>query len=513
MRVFAATNDRRLIAIDGTNGNRCSDFGVNGEVVIPVDRPLLDYGEVQISSAPAIVGDVVIVGSAISDNQRVAAPAGTVHAFDARTGVLRWTFDPIPRSFDPIASPTWQGDSAANTGHANVWGLISADPATDLVFLATSSPSADFYGGTRLGNNLYANSIVALRARTAERVRHFQIVRHDLWDYDLPAGPSFVSVERDGRQIDALVQPTKMGFLFDFDRATGTPLFPIEDRPVPKSDVPGELAAPTQPIPNLPPPLAIQRVTPDEAWGVAWFDRRECRERFASARGAGLYTPPSERGTLLAPFTGGGTNWGGISIDPNRRLAIAKVNNLVHQITLVPADKLNAARDAEADAETSRQRGAPFGMKREAMLSSLGLPCNRPPWGTLSAVDLQTGRLLWQRPLGNTRKLAPLGIRLETGTPNLGGSLVTAGGLIFIGATMNERLRAFDVETGAELWAAELPAAGSATPMTYAVSGRQFVVITAGGHPDLDPLGESLVALFTNMVGCSVTARPSRRIC
>jgi quinoprotein glucose dehydrogenase len=500
-RLFMATTDRRLIAIDAATGQPCVGFGIDGQVAVALDRPELREAELQFASAPVVVGDVLVVGSASGDNGRAFGPSGAVRAFDARTGAPRWSFDPVPRQFDPVATPTWEDGSAERTGQANVWAPITVDAARDLVFLPTSSPSPDFYGGLRKGDNLYANSIVALRGSTGERVWHFQTVHHDLWDYDVPSGPTLLEFRPPGSATDAapvpaLVFATKTGFLFVLDRETGRPLTRVEERTVPASDVPGEQASPTQPWSVGLPTLSPQGITPDDAYGLLGFDRAACRKAIADSRNDGLFTPPTTgAGTLLVPMGAGGANWGGVAIDPRRNRIFVNTNNAVHRVTLLPVEEAARRRQQERDKEISMMRGAPYGMIREVLMSPLGLPCNKPPWGKLAAVDLESGELAWEVVLGNTRKLAPLGLSLELGTPTLGGPLVTDGGLVFIGSTMDDLLRAFDADTGRLLWAGELPGGGHATPMTYAVGGRQYVVIAAGGHPVLgSKIGDSVVA-------------------
>lgn len=495
-RLFMATTDRRVVALDAASGKPCAEFGSNGEVEVSLDRPELEEWELQFTSAPAVVGDVVVVGSASGDNGRAFGPSGSVRAFDARTGAKRWTFDPIPRGFDPVASPTWQGDSASTTGQANVWGSITVDPTRDLVFLPTSSPSPDFYGGLRKGDNLYANSVVAIRGSTGEVVWHFQTIRHDLWDYDVPAGPSLVDFRRDGRAIPALVFATKTGFIFVLDRETGEPVTKVEDRPVPQSDVPGEWTSRTQPFSVGQPTIAPQRVTENDAFGLMIWDRLACRTAIRSAaRNEGLFTPPSTGGTLITPFTGGGANWGGVAVEPKSNRVFVSTSRAVHRVTLLPTDEALRRRADEPGKEISLMRGAPYGMVREPVFSPIGLPCNAPPWGALAAVDIETGEMAWEAPLGNTRKLAPFGMAFAFGTPNFGGPIVTEGGVVFIAATMDNLLRAFDQKTGEELWAGDLPFGGQATPMTYATAGRQYVVIAAGGHPALgNEIGDAVVA-------------------
>lgn len=494
-RVLAATNDARVLALDLQTGKPCADFGEGGEVKIDKGMELVWPGEFQITSAPVVVGDVVVVGSSIGDNRRVVAPHGTVRAFDVRTGAAKWSWDPVMRDpANPETAKNW-GEAYKDVGHANVWAPMSVDSARGLVFLPTSSPSPDFFGGLRPGDNIHANSVVALRGETGELVWSFQTVHHDVWDYDLPAQPTLATIEVDGAKREVVIQPTKMGFVFVLDRDTGVPVFPVEERPVPQGGVAGEVLSPTQPYPTHIPALVPQTISPDDAYGFTPWDRGACRDAIAAARHEGLYTPPSEQGTILFPLTGGGVNWGGITIDPVKQILYANTSRGAHLITLFPAAKFEELDETYPDKEVSQQEGTPWGMIREFMLSPVGLPCNQPPWGVLAAVDLKSGKILWESTLGTTEELAPLSIALHTGTPTLGGSVVTAGGVVFIGATMDKYLRAFDAKTGAEIWQGRLPATGFATPMTYEWQGRQFVVIAAGGHGQLGTApGDSLVA-------------------
>lgn len=495
-RIFMGTVDARLISVDAQNGKLCRDFGNNGAVLIEPSVSLRWPGELQITSAPAIIDDIVITGSAIGDNLRTEAPIGTVHAFNAKTGELLWAFNPVPRKSDDPARATWSGNSADVTGHANVWSTISVDEERDLVFLPTSSPSPDYFGGNRIGDNRYANSVVALDSETGNVAWNFQTVHHDLWDYDVPAQPGLYQVWKDGAAHDVVAQVTKTGLVFVLDRETGEPFLPIEERPVPQGGVTGEVLSPTQPFPVSTPPLVNNTLDPSDAFGITLWDKLACTNAIKSLRAEGLYTPPSEQGTLAYPFTGGGANWGSAAFDPMRNLLIVNMSNVGAFVRLTKKTGDEAmSGEIEDGAEFAPMEGAPYSMQRAPLLSPLGLPCTPPPWGILAAIDLASGEIVWRQTLGTTEDLTPGGVALGLGTPAIGGPIATAGGLIFIGATMDDYLRAFDVETGRELWKGRLPAGGQATPMTYEFEGKQYVVIAAGGHGSAGTrIGDTLVA-------------------
>jgi quinoprotein glucose dehydrogenase len=515
-RIFIATVDARLIALDAAGGAPCPEFGQAGQVDLSRGVDLgayqADTREYGVTSPPVVIGGLVVVGSAIGDNRAATLERGIVRAFDARTGALRWLWDPIPREPADPAFRTWAPGSAARAGAANVWAQLSVDAARDLVFVPTSSPSPDYYGGERRGSNSYADSVVALRGSSGKVVWHYQLVHHNIWDYDLPAQPSLITVRKDGRDIPAVAQATKMGFLFLLHRETGQPIFPVEERPVPPSDVPGEQSWPTQPFPTRPPPLAPTTLSGDDAWGLSPWDRGQCRKLIERYRNDGVFTPSSLEGTIQYPSVIGGTNWGSVAVEPRRGWVVLNMSRLPSVTGLIPRERLAAGRpDLPDDASISQMRGTPYGLFRvPALLSPLGLPCTKPPWGTLLAVDTATGQVQWEVPLGTVRDLAPVPLPLTWGTPNLGGPIVTQGGLVFIGAAMDNYLRAFDLETGKELWRGRLPAGGQATPMSYRLGegGRQFVVIAAGGHGRLGTdIGDSVVAFALPERGAGLLAQ------
>ncbi|MDP1582782.1 MAG: pyrroloquinoline quinone-dependent dehydrogenase [Bradyrhizobium sp.] len=479
-RIFMGTNDARVIALDARTGIPCAGFGTEG--AIKLETGSLDWpGEFQITSAPVVSRGVVIVGSAISDNRRAEAPPGTVRAFDARTGRPRWSFDPLVH-----------GGIVA--GHANVWAPMSVDEDRGLVFLPTSSPSPDFWGGKRPGNNEHANSVVALRAETGELVWSFQTVHHDVWDFDLPAQPTLARIDTGQGMRDVVIQPTKQGLVFVLDRDNGKPVWPVEERAVPQGGADGEQLSPTQPFPTHVPALVPPRISPDDMFGLIPFrDRALCRQRLAAARNEGLYTPPSTQGTVFFPMTGGGVNWGGVAFDPINQLLYVNTSRAAHIVKLIPRSDAEGFR-APADHDFGPQRGAPFAMTRALLASPLGLPCNKPPWGVTMAVDLKAGNILWQSSVGTTEDRAPLGIAFNFGTPLVNGVAITAGGLVFTGA-MDAYLRALDAKSGAELWQGRLPVPGVANPMTYLWKGEQYVAIGAGGHSESGTsIGDSMVA-------------------
>lgn len=491
-RIYLATIDARIVALDAKTGTPCAGFGDNGTVALKrgLHNSPFYAEEYELTSPPAVVNGLIVTGSAVADNVRTNAASGEVRAYDARTGAQRWSWDPVPRDSTDSAWSTWLGAMSHSTGAANAWSVIAADAARDLVFVPTGSASPDYYGGERVGDNRYANSIVALRASTGKVVWSFQTVHHDIWDYDNASPPALVTITHDGKRIDVVLQATKRGDLFVLDRDTGKPVFPVEERPVPKSTIYGERASPTQPFNTVIPPVSPQRFTIDDVWAPTPERREQCLAMIRPLRNEGLFTPPSLEGTLVLPSNAGGAHWGGVAFDPSRQIAIVPVNTIAARVQLIRLDQLDTAaaraNQMRLGDQYTRMHGTPYVMRRN-MVWIDGLPCTPPPWGKLVAIDLKTGAKAWDVPLGDPSTLKPeLAAISKTplGTPNLGGPIITAGGIAFIGAAFDHFLRAFDVETGKELWRGPLPAGARATPMTYESGGRQFVVISVGGSDE-----------------------------
>ncbi|GAB4045332.1 quinoprotein glucose dehydrogenase [Spirosoma litoris] len=492
-RIFVATIDGRLIALDALTGKPIDTFGKAGSVDLRAG-----VGNISVTSPPAIIGNTVVVGSSMGDNQRFNYDRGVVRAYDAVTGALRWSWDPIPRTKGEAGFETWKGPNATQTGAANAWSIISADAERDLVFIPTTSPSPDYYGGERLGKNLYASSIVAIRASTGKVVWSFQTVHHDLWDYDNASQPLLFPFTFNGKTVPAVAAGTKMGFVFILNRETGEPLLPVEERPVPKSTVPGEEAFPTQPFPKTLPALGLQKL---EAWGMTPADKAIAQKRIDGLLYQGIYTPPSLQGSLMTPGNVGGIHWGGMCYDPTSGLLISNVNRMAAVIRLLEREKLAESVKNDQDllrAETGMQSGTPYVLKRSYMFTrdERGIQMQTPPpWGTLAAINLKKGTLEWEVPLGYMMDINKYPEAKQWGSLNFGGAIATAGGLVFVAASLDGHLRAFKTQDGSLLWEVPLPASGQATPMTYQVNGHQYVVIAAGGHGKLGTkLGDYLVA-------------------
>lgn len=473
-RIFFSAG-RRLYALDAGTGRPIPSFGDSGFVDLSVglSRRLAD--EYLVATSPGLVyRDLLIQGTRVGEGYG-AAP-GDVRAYDVRTGAIRWTFHTIPHPGE-FGHDTWPADAWKTAGGANSWAGMSVDTARGIAYVPTGSATPDFYGGDRRGANLFANTLVALDASTGKRRWHFQTVHHDLWDRDLPAAPNLVTITRGSRRIDAVAQITKSGFVFVFDRETGQPVFPIEERAVPPSDLPGEHAWPTQPAPRLPTPFARQFMADSDVTTLSASATTAARARYRTLRPSSLWMPPSREGTIVLPGFDGGGEWGGAAVDPAG----------VMYVNASDVPWIAAMRESARGPPRFEFRGY------ERWRDSSGFPAIRPPWGTLSAIDLNTGAYRWRITLGEHASLTARGIP-PTGTEQYGGPLVTAGGLLFIAATMDARFRAFDSQTGTQLWEATLPAPGYATPATYSVNGRQFVVIAAGGGKLGSPTSDAYVA-------------------
>lgn len=468
-RLVYGTVDGRLFSIDAKTGEPDAAFGVKGALNLRAGMAE-DNRAYGMTSPPAIYKNLVICGAWTYDGEP-RGPSGDIRAFDVLTGELKWRFHTIPRPGE-FGYETWLKGETQGRGGVNSWSISSVDTQRGIVFLPLTSPAYDYYGGDRPGANLFGDSLLALDAATGKRLWHFQTVHHNIWDYDLPAQPSLVQVRRDGKLVDAVAQVTKTGFTFVFERATGKPLFDIEERAVPPSAIEGEKAAPTQPYPVKPAPFARQSMRREELANLYPEHRAFCEELAAGATFAPLYTPIGATRTILFPGTNGGTNWGGASFDPETRTLY--VNSMDVAMTF----QLVKGREGAALPYRTQGTKAPNSRFWDNNL----YPCQQPPWGHLTAISLDTGEHRWRSVLGEYDELTRRGVA-KTGTPNLGGSLVTAGGLLFIAATNDGRFRAFDKDTGRELWSARLPASGFANPMTFTGrrSKRQFVVIAAGG--------------------------------
>jgi quinoprotein glucose dehydrogenase len=496
-RILYGTKDSELHALDADTGTPCADFGDGGLVHLREGIGQAEIWEYYPTSAPLVMGDVVVVGALVADQLRTDAPAGVVRAFDVRSGRLVWAWDPVPPGF--VITP--ELGSNYQRGTPNVWSLLSGDPARGLVFVPTGNPSPDSFGGLRHGLDHYGSSVVALDAKTGEVVWHFQTVHHDVWDFDAAPQPTLFQIDGVGGGRPGVAQATKMGHVFLLDRETGEPLYPVEERPVPQGGVEGETLAPTQPFPTHPPPLHPYEVSVENAFGYTPIDRASCREQIAKLRWDGAFTPPTLQGSVQFPNTAGGVNWGGVAIDPRSGLMLVNQTHVAMQVKLVPRAEFDALDGSVTyPQEAYPMRGTPYGVVRGPIFSSFGAPCNPPPWGSLTAVDLKSGAVVWRVALGTIRDQAPFPLWAipgigDVGVPNFGGGLLTASGLYFIGATTDRYLRAFDVRDGRELWRERIPFTANAVPMSFRLrpDSRQFVVVAAGGNP-LTQVGDALLA-------------------
>ncbi|MAG34161.1 MAG: glucose dehydrogenase [Deltaproteobacteria bacterium] len=500
-RIFTGTLDGRLIALDSETGRPCEDFGEGGTVDLTEGVGDPSPGEYGVTSPPVVLGDRLITGSMVLDNRRTDAPSGVVRAYSARTGKRLWAWEALVAG----EKSGGEGGGEYRRGTSNAWSALSVDSERNLVFVPTGNTAPDYFGGHREGLDDYSSSIIALDGDSGELVWSFQTVHHDIWDYDVGAQPVLFDFPTDDGGVPGVLAGTKMGHLFFLDRLTGAPLLPVEERPVPGRGVPGEAGlSPTQPFPVKPPPLHPATLAPDDAFGFLPWDESACRSRIEEARSEGIFTPPSTQGTIQYPGMVGGMNWGSLSVDASRRLLVVNNQRVANYARLVPRAEYDAIVEESGGVPAygyEPQVGTPYALQRYPLLSPyLGAPCNPPPWGTLTAVDLATGEIVWDVPLGNTRNLAPWPVWMflgEIGVPNIGGPITTASGLTFIAATTDGYLRAFETASGQLLWKAGLSTSAHATPMTYRLDqrGKQFVVVAVGGHGMLGTKsGDELVA-------------------
>ena len=489
-RIYTATIDSRLLAVDAATGLPCPGFGSNGAVDLLKGISAAPVGYYHVTSPPAVIRGKLVIGGWVTDGQTTGEPSGVIRAYDAVSGKFAWAWD--------IGRPDLTGEPGPGEhytpGTPNSWAPMSADEVLGLVYVPMGNATPDYHGGHRTPEmDRYSSSVVALDAATGRPRWHFQTTHHDLWDYDVPAQPVLIDLA-DGRP--ALLQPTKRGEIFMLDRRTGAPIAPVVEKPVPVSTVAGERSSPTQPFSTGLPNFAGPRPREATMWGLTPIDQAWCRLQFRRARFEGSLTPiQADRPTITWPGALGGINWGSVSVDPRTRIMIVNSSHVINYNRLIPRAVANAMGlkpipkpSFENVAGPVAQAGTPFAASVAPFLSPLVAPCTQPPYGLISAVDLNSRKLLWQKPFGTARDSGPLllttGLPIPLGVPNIGGSVTTGSGLVFIGATQEHMIRAYDARTGRELWKGRLPAGGNATPMTYwsAKSGRQFVVIAAGGH-------------------------------
>lgn len=496
-RIITATLDARLIALDARSGKPCSAFGSAGEVSLRDGMGEVKPGYHLVTSPPAIVGDVAVVGGFVLDNMSVGEPPGVVRGYDVYSGRQLWAWD----SGRPLDAGSWQPGESYTRGSPNAWSLFSVDESLGLVYLPTGNATPDYYGAHRsAAQDRYASSVVALEADTGAVRWAFQTVHHDLWDYDVASQPVLVDLPVDGGVLPALIQPTKHGEIFLLDRRSGEAIAAVEEQPVPVGSVPGERYSPTQPASVGMPSLTPEPLKETDMWGGTLLDQLWCRIAFRELRYEGKFTPPGLDRSLSWPGNNGVMNWGSVSVDESRQLMAVSSSYMPLLVQLLPREQAPAGEQISFDERgvpISPQIGTPYAVKTERpFMSPLGVPCNSPPWGRLSVIDLNQREMLWQRPLGTTADVAPLGIGMP-GAFAQGGSIITKGGLVFIAAAQDDYLRAFDIDTGRELWKGRLPAGGQATPMSFVSdkTGKQYVVIAAGGHAYLQTtIGDYVVA-------------------
>jgi quinoprotein glucose dehydrogenase len=490
-RLFMPTADARLIALDAKTGRVCPGFGSNGAVNLWANMPNVKEGFYYSTSPPVVANNLVIVGGAVNDNVSTTEPSGVIRAYDVITGELRWNWDPgNPERTEPIAEGETYSASTPNS-----WSISSADEALGLLYVPLGNEVPDQWGGKR-GENTerFSSSIVALDLNTGELRWVFQTVHHDLWDMDVPAQPSLVDIDTEHGPVPALVAPTKQGDIYVLDRRTGEPVLPVREVPAPQGAAEGDWTAPTQPVSALSyePPMLEGK----DLWGATFIDQMMCHIQFHSLRYEGRYTPPSTQGSLVHPGNFGVFNWGGVAVDPVRQMVFSTPAYLPFTSRLIPRENDRDTYVSDSEPHLNENFGAPFAVELKPFVSPIGLPCIAPPWGYVAGADLRTGKTHWMRKNGTVRDRAPVPLPFKMGVPSLGGPMLTAGGVAFLSGTLDYYLRAYDSSTGRELGKWRLPAGGQATPMTYlSRSGRQMVVVVAGGHGSLGTkAGDSIIA-------------------
>jgi quinoprotein glucose dehydrogenase len=497
-RIYLPVNDGHLYALDALTGQRCEGFGNHGDLDLQHAQPVTTPGQYEPTSPSIITSTVIIVAGAVEDNFSSREPSGVIRGFDVRTGELLWAFDPGAKDPNHIPGP----GEHYTLNSPNSWAPAAYDAKLDIVYLPMGVRTPDIWGGDRTPDQeRYASGLLALHASTGKLAWFYQSVHHDLWDMDQPSQPTLADITgKDGQSVPVVYAPAKTGNLFVLDRRTGVPVVPAPETPVPQGAAPGDHVSPTQPFSELT-YRPSKDLTDADMWGATMYDQLMCRVMFHRLRYEGTFTPPSLQGTLVFPGNLGMFEWGGLAVDTDRQIAVANpialpfVSRLMPRGPGNPMEPVPGAKGSGTESGIQPQYGVPYGVKINAFLSPLGLPCKQPAWGYISAIDLKTNQIVWKKRIGTVRDSSPIPLPFKMGMPMLGGPIVTAGGVVFIGATADNYIRAFDVNNGKQLWQARLPAGGQATPMSFSIDGRQYIVIAAGGHGSFGTkLGDYVIA-------------------
>jgi len=493
-RVYLPTSDARLIALDAETGDVCTGFAENGVLHLEKGMPYNPAGYYYSTSPPVITDGKIIIGGAVNDNYSTKEQSGVIRAFDVDSGALVWNWD----SGNPdVTTPLPEGQ-VYTVNSPNSWSVFSYDDALGLVYVPLGNQVPDQLGMGRSENvEKYSSSIVALDIKTGAVRWVRQTVHHDLWDMDVPAQPALIDITKDGNTVPALVGSTKQGDIYVLDRRTGEPIIPVKEVPAPTGAIPEDFTSPTQPLSDLtftPPPL-----TEKNMWGITMFDQLACRIDFLSMKYEGRYTPPSLEGTIVYPGNFGTFNWGSVAVDPERQVMFGMPTYLAFTSRLVPRDQIPPKGQDEKGSEQglNRNDGAPYGVYMGPFLGPLGIPCQAPPWGYVAGADLATGKIAWKHKNGTVYDMTPLPLPFKVGVPGIGGPMLTKGGVAFLGAAVDDYIRAYDVTSGRQLWEGRLPAGGQATPMTYTVGDKQYVLIVAGGHGSVGTKPGDYVIAYT----------------